>query len=172
MANLRHSDIMATAKLLGIREAKVIPAASVRTAAWVSMKCRYGCEHYGQSLCCPPHSPTYKEMREVLKDYGHAAIIQCHTLEETTERALELERALFKMGYHKALGFGGGKCLLCSSCNLNACTKPMDARPSMEACGIDVIATVRASGMPIGAIEGSEDAAETIYYGYGLVLID
>jgi hypothetical protein len=45
----------------------------------------------------------------------------------------------------------------------------------MEACGIDVIATVRASGMPIGVIEGSEgseDAAETIYYGYGLVLID
>lgn len=173
---MEKTKIMEQAIKLGARDARVIRVDTVKTAAWVAMKCRYGCDHYGKSLCCPPHTPTYKEMREVLKDYSHAVLIQCHSLEETTDVALKLERALFKLGFHKAIGFGAGKCLLCSDCTMALCTRPFEARPSMEACGMDVMATVKASGMPIKSVaDGSaspNSQDDTAYYGYGLVLID
>lgn len=162
----------------GARDARLITSKAIHTAAWVAMKCRFGCGHYGKSLCCPPHAPTYLEMREVIKDYSYAVLLQCNTLEETTPLALELERALFKQGYHKALGLGAGKCELCADCTLEGCTHPGEARPSMEACGIDVMATVKASGIqivsfadgdPSPAATESEDA---LYFGYGLVLVD
>lgn len=173
---MEKAKIIEQAINLGARDARVIRVDAVKTAAWVALKCRYGCDHYGKSLCCPPHTPTYKETREVLKDYSHAVLIQCRTLEETTDLALNLERALFKLGYHKAIGFGAGKCLHCSDCTMTLCSRPFETRPSMEACGMDVMATVKASGMPIRSMaDGSaspNSEGGTAYYGYGLVLID
>lgn len=173
---MEKTIIIDQAMALGAKDAKVIRVDAIKTGAWVTMKCRYGCDHYGRSLCCPPHTPTYKEMREVLKDYSHAVLIQCPSLEETTEAALNLERALFKLGYHKALGFGAGKCLLCSDCTMTLCTRPFEARPSMEACGMDVMGTVEASGLLIRSVADGltspNSQEDTTYYGYGLVLID
>jgi len=42
------------------------------------------------------------------------------------------------------------------------------ARPSMEACGIDVYATVRANSYPIEVVKDYSDDADY----YGLVLIE
>ncbi len=162
----------------GARDARLINAEEIHTAAWVAMKCRFGCGHYGKSLCCPPYAPTYLEMREVLREYAYAVLIQCNTLEETTPLALELERALFKQGYHKAIGLGAGKCELCADCTLEGCTHPGEARPSMEACGIDVMATAKASGIQIASFSNSDstqapvESDEELYFGYGLVLVD
>lgn len=171
---MNTSIILQEARDLGARDARMIPVDAIRTGAWVSMKCRFGCSHYGKSLCCPPHAPTYIELREVLKEYSHAVLIQCRSLEAATPVALGLERVLFRMGYHKALGFGAGKCLLCPDCSVTLCSQPQNARPSMEACGMDVMGTVKASGMalkgPAQAL-GSE-GEEEIYFGYGLVLVE
>jgi hypothetical protein len=35
---------------------KVIPAKTIATAEWVRLKCRFGCDGFGQSLTCPPYS--------------------------------------------------------------------------------------------------------------------
>ncbi len=178
---MEKSKIVEQAINLGAHDARVIRVDAVKTAAWVALKCRYGCDHYGKSLCCPPHTPTYKETREVLKDYSYAVLIQCRTLEETTDLALNMEHALFKLGYHKAIGFGAGKCLLCSDCTMALCTRPLEARPSMEACGMDVMATVQASGIPIRSVadgrvalglESPHSPEDSSYFGYGLILID
>jgi len=61
----------------------------------------------------------------------------------------EMERDLFLSGYYAAFGMACGPCDLCTQCNLEECRKPDLARPSMEACGIDVYATARKAGFKI-----------------------
>ena len=79
-----------------------------------------------------------------------------------------LEREIFLAGYYKAFGFGSGPCPFCRTCNLEDCAHPDQARPSMEAAGIDVYATARGNGYPIEVVR--DDSCETNYY--GLVLIE
>ncbi len=135
---LRH------ARELGALEAKLIDAASIVTAPWVQWKCRYGCGGYGTSLCCPPHAPPWHETREVIACYRHAILVHCKEVGASTAIVCEMERRIFLAGYYKAFGFGNGPCRLCGTCNLKRCTRTDQARPGMEACGIDVYATARA----------------------------
>jgi predicted metal-binding protein len=61
-----------------------------------------------------------------------------------------LEAEVFKMGYRFAAAFAGGDCVLCDVCagtNGERCKHPFEARPSMEAVGIDVVATAEAAGL-------------------------
>jgi predicted metal-binding protein len=63
-----------------------------------------------------------------------------------------LESVAFKMGYRFATAFAGGDCVLCDVCvgkDGEACRHPFEARPSMEAVGIDVVATADAAGLAI-----------------------
>lgn len=59
-----------------------------------------------------------------------------------------VERESFKKGYYFSLGLGAGNCKLCKTCNPKLpCKKPWEARPSMEAVGIDVYKTAQNSGL-------------------------
>ncbi|MCX6364887.1 MAG: DUF2284 domain-containing protein [Actinobacteria bacterium] len=63
-----------------------------------------------------------------------------------------LEAEAFKMGYRFAAAFAGGDCVLCDVCagaTGEPCNHPFEARPSMEAVGIDVVATAEAAGLAI-----------------------
>ena len=80
-----------------------------------------------------------------------------------------LESAAFKMGYRFATAFAGGDCVLCDVCvgkDGEACRHPFEARPSMEAVGIDVVATAEAAGLAI-EMPASDKPCWT-----GLLLID
>jgi predicted metal-binding protein len=156
------------AKAMGAKDAKIIPSESIKTAAWVVMKCRYGCDGFGNNLCCPPNTLDYKAMQDVLDCYSTALLIQCGTLEQPSEIVLKLEKFLFSEGYHKAMAFGAGKCTLCKECSKSECNLPLSARPSMEACGIDVYETVRANGYPIGFSTSNQEDLNC----YGIVLIE
>jgi predicted metal-binding protein len=153
---------------LGVDDAKVIPAASIVTAAWVRMKCQFGCEGYNQSHCCPPHTPTPRQTQEVIDCYARALLLHCKGDTSPTRIVIKLEREIFLSGYYKALGFGTGPCRLCRTCPPEECRHRDKARPSMEACGIDVYATARAHDFPIEVVK--DYACDTNYY--GLVLID
>jgi predicted metal-binding protein len=65
----------------------------------------------------------------------------------------KLEAAAFKRGCYLALGLIGGECLLCPECvgrhSGEPCKHPFEARPSMEAMGIDVYRTCRNAGLPM-----------------------
>jgi len=156
------------ARELGALEAKLIEAAGIVTAPWVRLKCRYGCGGYNTSLCCPPHSPTWLETREMIAGYKHALLIHCKEVGSSTAIVCELERRIFLAGFHKAFGMGNGPCHLCGNCNFKRCVHTEQARPAMEACGIDVYATVRANGYPIEVVKEYSDDANY----YGLVLIE
>ena len=81
-----------------------------------------------------------------------------------------IETAAFKRGYYLAAGFIGGECSLCSKCvsplSGKQCRHPFEARPAMEAMGIDVIKTCSKAGMPI-SLSSSNKVQWT-----GLVLLD
>jgi predicted metal-binding protein len=65
----------------------------------------------------------------------------------------QIETEAFKRGYYLAAGLSGGECSLCKKCVLSEgrrdCLHPFEARPSMEAVGIDVIRTCDRAGMPV-----------------------
>ena len=81
-----------------------------------------------------------------------------------------IEAAAFKRGYYLAAGFTGGECSLCSKCisplSGKPCRRPFEARPSMEAMGIDVIRTCSKARMPISLSSGKK------VQWTGLVLLD
>jgi predicted metal-binding protein len=152
---------------LGAVEAKVVKASSVATAGWVRLKCQYGCGGYGSSLCCPPNTPTPEQTRKIIDGYETALLAHFKVNGSATKAMVTLERETFLEGYHKAFAFGAGPCLLCKSCHEDGCKHPDRARPSMEACGIDVYATARGNGLPIQVVRDEE--SEQNYYGLLLV---
>jgi predicted metal-binding protein len=156
------------AKELGALDAKLIRTDTVRTGAWVRMKCRFGCDGYNTGCCCPPFTPTPRETQDVIDCYETALLVRCKQLGQATRVVARLEREVFLAGYYKALAFGAGPCELCEECDTRQCRHPEEARPSMEACGIDVYATARANGFPIEVVR--DRSCEQNYY--GLVLIE
>ena len=79
---------------------------------------------------------------------------------DVTEIAVKIEREAFLDGYYKALALGSGPCSLCRDCNVKKgeCRHPEDARPAMEACGIDVFQTAHNNGYPIEVVRNHGSA--------------
>ena len=69
------------------------------------------------------------------------------------EFVVKLEREAFLGGYYKAFGLASGCCSYCKDCSLEACAHPDLARPSMEAVGIDVFATVKNAGIDLQVVK-------------------
>ncbi|RCV64620.1 putative metal-binding protein [Methanophagales archaeon] len=92
----------------------------------------------------------------------------------------ELERHAFLAGYYKAFAMAALPCSFCRDClperenfaldhaSKRFCEHQDKARPSMEACGIDVFKTVRAVGYEIDVRTSPEDRITF----FGLLLID
>ena len=163
---------------MGVEGAKVIDPGSVVTAEWVRMKCQYGCPGFGMSLCCPPRTPTPDTARKVIDSYRKAILLH-QRLVKGEKRAggrgafskaiVRLEIEIFLEGYYKAWSMGSGPCNLCKECNLSgSCRNGLEARPSMEACGIDVFKTARDNGFPVEVVR-SRDGERNVF---GLVLVE
>ncbi|MBD3286952.1 hypothetical protein GF359_09905 [candidate division WOR-3 bacterium] len=151
-------------------DAVIVPAETVVVAQWVREKCRFGCPGYGKNLMCPPNTPTPFQTRKMIDSYKVALLI--HGTEKTPiNRIVEkLEKSMLLDGFEKSFGMGAGPCFLCEDCpdDASGCRYPDKARPSMEACGIDVYSTVRAHGFPIEVLKTMEDKPNY----YGLILIE
>ena len=156
------------ARELGVVDVKVIDPASIVIAAWVLLKCQFGCSGYNRSFCCPPHTPTPDEMQKVIDCYSRAILLHCKVRSDPRKVVPVLEREIFLSGFYKTLALGDGPCELCDECNLVKCTHPAEARPSMESCGIDVYATVKGNGFPIEVVV--DHSCDQNYY--GVILVD
>jgi predicted metal-binding protein len=159
---------------LGADGAKVVDPHSVITAEWVRMKCQFGCPGFGASRCCPPHTPTPEVTRKVIDSYQRAILL--HRRLGKGERSkdfnaiiVRLEREIFLDGYYKAWSMGCGPCRLCKECDITgSCKHGHKARPSMEACGIDVFKTARQNGFPIEVVRTHEEERNI----FGLILVE
>lgn len=78
---------------LGASDAKVIPASDVVIEDRVVLKCKVGCNNYGKTLMCPPHTPTAEEFRKIVAEY-HTAIFMKFT--SRAEADVELQKVLSK----------------------------------------------------------------------------
>ena len=104
----------------------------------------------------------------MIASYKYAILVHFKEADSSTAIVCEMERRIFLAGYYKAFGLGNGPCHLCVKCSARRCIHTEQARPSMEACGIDVCTTVRANGFPIEVVKDYSDDANY----YGLVLIE
>ena len=166
------------AKEMGIDGAKIIDSGSVVTADWVRMKCQYGCPGFGESLCCPPRTPTPDMTRKVIDSYQKAILLHQRLSNQKrrwvvaknfSKSIVRLEIEMFLDGYYKAWSMGSSPCDLCKKCNLSGpCQHGLEARPSMEACGIDVFKTARGNGFPIEVVRTRDDEMNI----FGLVLVE
>jgi predicted metal-binding protein len=154
----------------GVSDARIISPSEVVTAGWVRLKCQFGCDGFGQCLVCPPFTPTPQQMRNVLDTYHRAVLLHCQPDADVKAIAAELEREIFLSGCWKAFGLGAGPCYFCKECNLKEkwCRHADRARPSMEACGIDVFSTVKKVGFPIEVVRTTRQCPNY----YGLILVD
>ena len=155
------------AKELGAKQAKVISVKTIVVAEWVRMKCQFGCDGFGQSLTCPPYSPTPDLTRRMLAYYKLALLVQGDEYTDIHGIIPILEGEMFLDGYFKAFGMGAGPCQLCQKC-AKYCRHPDKTRPAMEACGIDVFTTVRSNGFPVKVLKTQDCKG---HY-YGIVLIE
>jgi predicted metal-binding protein len=78
---------------------------------------------------------------------GHRSELRLHHIIN------EVEREAFKSGRYLAAGLIASECSLCKSCvgrkSGRSCRHPFEARPSMQALGIDVISTCRKARIPV-----------------------
>ncbi|MDR3290642.1 MAG: DUF2284 domain-containing protein [Methanobrevibacter sp.] len=146
-------------------DAKAIKTSSIVTAFWVRFKCKYACGNYNTTLDCPPYSPGPEEMSELLKCYDDAILIKCSNHEAPSKIAINLEKIAIGMEFYKAISFGAGSCKHCVKCNLKSCINRSITRPSMEACGIDVVQTAKNNGYNM------VDKKDKTLYFFGLVLL-
>jgi len=163
----KYETFVNKAITLGATEAKIIEARTIITAAWVRMKCQFGCNGYGSNLCCPPHTPKPEETRKVIDCYKKAILTHNTNIGSITKIIVNLEREVFLSRYYKALGFGAGPCDLCKDCSLDQCRHTKKTRPSMESCGIDVYETARLNGYPIEVVK--DNKCQENYYGVVLI---
>ena len=148
-------------------EAKEIDPKTVVTAPWVRLKCQYGCPRYGRGYCCPPDTPTPDQTRKILHSYARAILFHLEAaktsgssrgkvLQGFLSSVVDLEGEMFKQGFYRAFAILSGPCTLCQECGKLKgvpCRSGYRARPSMEACGIDVYQTAWNNGFPLAPLK-------------------
>ena len=157
------------AKQMGALNAMVIDTSDIIIDPRTFLKCMFGCESWNKNWTCPsaPNALKPWEFERILKRYKVGILIHCDTKETSQNISYELERAAFLNGYYFA--FSMSDCTLCSVCTYpNACKYPKKARPSMQALGIDVYATVRKLGLPLETLKDPDESQNW----YSLVLIE
>ena len=86
-----------------------------------------------------PFLQTYKEAFDPVKAKLHRIV-------------RKVEAQAFAQGYRFATGFVAGSCKLCPECvtqkSNQPCRHPFQARPSMEAMGIDTLQTAKNAALP------------------------
>lgn len=155
----------------GASAALLIDTSSIVVDERVRLKCRVPvCDSYRKNLMCPPYVPSVAEFRETLSLYSKGILLQvtAELKKDITGKAAAdvflpakklhalvnfAEKKAFSDGFYFAAGFIGGCCRLCDECAAvhggSHCRFPFSARPSMEAMGIDVIATLGKAGIAV-----------------------
>jgi len=155
--------LVAKAVDYGAAAAKIIPIEEVAIDERTRIKCQFGCPNYRRGLMCPPHVPTPEIFSKALNRYNWAILFEFEVPGEDLTKVGDvqkqiqafIERMEFEtmgLGYNFSLGLRAGECRICERCVAwlgeedLLCRHPAQARPAMEALGIDVIQTLKNTG--------------------------
>lgn len=115
----------------GVSSAAIIRGADVVVDEKVRWKCLYPrCFGYNSNACCPPHTGSVEQNRQLIHSYPHALIWKMdipvdHMTGEDwgvksstyflrdNEIAGQIENLAQSTGYYLSVAFGGGPCLQC-----------------------------------------------------------
>ena len=142
-------------------EVAVIPAKDIPFTDELIKACESNrCGRYKKSWMCPPAVGQVAELEKKYKSYKYALVFttkgeledsfDIEGIERARRRHLEIERqAVEKVRGLGAEWLSAGSCDLCSECTYPdaPCRFPDLARPSPEACGIDVTALAKVCNM-------------------------
>jgi len=124
-------DIAKRYKNKATGDAKIIKTEDIVMDMRVRWKCIIPtCFGYGSSPHCPPNSPTYEEMKEIVSNYKYAIMVKysprirtmimpryaregIQVANEVGELVSMVEAEAGYMGYYLAMGFKGGPCGFC-----------------------------------------------------------
>ena len=171
IVKLSDEDLCKIARQIdGVESAMIISPSEVVMAPWVRLKCQFGCDGYGQSLVCPPFTPSSEQMRKVLDTYSRGILIHFDSDADVKAIVAVIDRDIFLRGAWKAFGLGAGPCYFCKNCPVEQarCQHSEKARPSMEACGIDVFSTIKKTDFHIEVVRSRKQCPNY----YSLVLVD
>lgn len=104
----------------------------------------------------------------MLDCFQYGILFRCHEMTAVSPLAVSVARELYLDGYYKVIAFGSASCKKCEKCNGEHCIKPNQAIPSLEACGIDVFATVRNNGLEIHTLREKEEQHNF----FGLLMVE
>lgn len=104
----------------------------------------------------------------MLDDFQYGLLFRCHEMKIVTPLAVRAARELFLDGYYKVIAFGSGPCKKCANCSAERCNFPGQTVPSMEACGIEVFATVRNNGLEIHPLREKTEVQNH----FGLLMVE
>ena len=165
-------------KACGIEAVTPFCIEDIIVAEWVHLKCRYGCNRYNTTWCCPPATPEPDKVRTILEDYSLALLLEgrqrCPEFYLNNNRkrvkqirswkgTVSMERLLFLEGYYKAFSLVGECCALCKECTYPGnCRFPQEKRPSVESFSIDVIGKTP---------EVAENKNDSFHY-YSIILLE
>ncbi len=181
--NMIDSDLEKYSKQamdVGVTTVKQISPDTVITAAWVRMKCLFGCPVQGYSYSCPPHTPTPAETQTMINDYSRALLFHTESpfsdeREKNDNRIsrtlVKMEGEMFKDGLYKSFLYKHGPCFVCKMCKKTTnepCVANDKKRPSMESAGIDVYQTARNNDLSIGSLNEVTDTQNL----FALMLVD
>lgn len=166
----------------GAYRAKLINTAEVVIDERVRLKCQVPiCKDFNNHLMCPPHTIAVEKFRSLCTQYSAALIVQVASRGFAEENLTGAERKLHAIinktegralakGHYLAAGFIASSCKLCPECvGYHAqlpCRRPYEARPSIEAMGVDIFQTAQKAGLGFDLGLSSE----VIYS--GLLLLD
>ena len=179
MGNVRNLEARFTEH--NFTDFKWLDPKEIVVAQWVRMKCMFGCGEYGHNASCPPNVPSVSECSRFFSEYETAVVFHFakavdkpedrHKWSRKVNRGLiKLERAVFRAGYQKAFLLCMDSCSLCKKCTgvREECTEPRSARPSPEAMGVDVFATMQKIDYPITVLSDYHDTMNR----YAFLLIE
>jgi predicted metal-binding protein len=154
---------------LGATGAKMVPTDQVIFDPRSYLKCRFGCNRWGQYWTCPPNMDiSPKDFQAAYDRYHTAIVIRTSDPNVGQEVTLAIEKeAMVTLGC--TFAFALVLCVQCEECaHPDPCRYPHLARPSMDAYGIDIGKTVESIGFKVEF----DPAGKLLPAWYSMVLID
>jgi predicted metal-binding protein len=135
---------------LGALDARLIDTHTIVFDSRSYLKCRFGCNRWGRYWTCPPHlSIPPEQFMEAFAQYSRALIIQTADPQKGQDVTLAIEKEAMLIG-KSPFAFAMVLCVQCETCAYpEPCRFPHLARPSMDAYGIDIGATVEPLGFKV-----------------------
>ena len=129
----------------GALNAKIKDINSVVILYDAKEKCKEGCPFYDKKQGCPPSSPKYKEIENILKEYKKCMLIQCENMDKV-DNVLRKVKNYLKEEDRECFIFGAKVCNVCEEFYNEKCTYPDckhkgEVIPQMSGCGIDALKT-------------------------------